>query len=210
MRTKTLLLTAALAAAGVVTSVAQTVYSVNAVGYVNLTIPSGFSIIANPLDAGAGNNTVSKLFASAPEGTTIYKYTGSTFTLNVLDLGEWSNPNETIEPGEGVFIRIPGSTDATITFVGEVKQGDLSNPLPAGFSLKSSQVPQSGQLDTVLGFPAAEGDTIYMFNAASDTYSLHVYDLGEWSSAPVPAVGQGFWVRKVAATTWTRNFSVNQ
>ena len=47
MRTKTLLLTAALAAAGVVSSMAQ-VYSVNSVGYVNLTLPNGFSMIANP------------------------------------------------------------------------------------------------------------------------------------------------------------------
>ena len=39
MRTKTLLLTAALAAAGAATSMAQsTIYSVNAVGYANITI----------------------------------------------------------------------------------------------------------------------------------------------------------------------------
>lgn len=208
MRTKTLLLTAALAAAGVVTSVAQTVYSVNAVGYVNLTIPSGFSIIGNPLDAGAGNNTVEKLFASVPEGTTIYKYTGSTFTLNVFD-GGWSNPTQAFEPGEGFFIRIPGASAVTVTFVGEVKQGALSNPLPAGFSLKASQVPQSGVLDTVLGFPATDGDTIYLFNATTDQYSLHVYD-GGWSTDPIPAVGQGFWVRKLTASSWNRNFSVNQ
>ena len=48
MRTKTLLLTAALSAAGIATSMAQ-VYSANAVGYVNKLIPTGFSMIANPV-----------------------------------------------------------------------------------------------------------------------------------------------------------------
>src|SRR6478672_7317898 len=46
MRTKTLLLTAALAAVGVSSSMAQ-VYSVNVVGYVNKSVPKGFYMLAN-------------------------------------------------------------------------------------------------------------------------------------------------------------------
>src|SRR5687768_8351279 len=50
MRTKTLLLTAALAAAGLTSSMAQ-VFSVNAVGFVNVTVPaSSFALLANPLN----------------------------------------------------------------------------------------------------------------------------------------------------------------
>src|SRR3954468_1352288 len=48
MRTKTLLLTAALAAAGAASAMAQNVYSVNAVGYVNKSVVHGYSIVANP------------------------------------------------------------------------------------------------------------------------------------------------------------------
>ena len=54
MRTKALLLGAAVGAIGLATSMAQ-VYSVNIVGYVNTTIPTGFSIICNPLNATGGN-----------------------------------------------------------------------------------------------------------------------------------------------------------
>jgi len=208
MRTKTLLLTAALGAAGVATSMAQSVFSVNAVGYVNVDLPKGFSIIANPLDAGAGNNTVSKLLASVPDGTTVYKFVNGAFTVNTLDLGEWTNPNESLNPGEGAFVRSPSA--AKVTFVGEVPQGSLSTAVPAGFSLKASQVPQSGKLDTDLGFPAQDGDTVYQFNNAKGSYDVHTLDLGEWSGgAPTPKVGEGFFVKVAKATTWARTFSVN-
>ena len=49
MRTKTLLLTAALSAAGIASSMAQ-VYSVNAVGYVNTPLVTGFNLISNPAE----------------------------------------------------------------------------------------------------------------------------------------------------------------
>ena len=78
MRTKTLLLTAVLSAAGLASSLAQgAVYSVNAVGYVNLTVPAGLSLIANPLDA--TDNTIANVL-KVPAGTQIYKFNGTGFT----------------------------------------------------------------------------------------------------------------------------------
>jgi hypothetical protein len=41
---------------------------------------------------------------------------------------------------------------ATVTFVGEVPAGSLSNPIPKGFSIKASQVPQAGKASTDLSF----------------------------------------------------------
>jgi hypothetical protein len=53
MRTKTLALSAVLSALGTASLVAQTnVYSLNAVGYINVTMPPGFSIITCPLIVG--------------------------------------------------------------------------------------------------------------------------------------------------------------
>jgi hypothetical protein len=212
MRTKTLLLTAAFGAVGLTSSMAQQVFSVNAVGFVNVSVPPGFSMIANPLNA--PNNTISNLFSAAVDGTTIYKFNEPGkpgFSVNTLDTGEWGDPNQTLVPGEGAFIRNPSATAFPITFVGEVMQGPLSNVLPAGFSVKSSQVPQSAAIDTVLGFPAADGDTIYQFSNASKGYTIHTFDTGEWSSGvPTPAVAESFFVKKITAGNWTRNFSVNQ
>ncbi len=208
MRTKTLLLTAALGAAGVATSLAQSVFSVNAVGYVNVDVPKGFSMIANPLDAGAGNNTIAKLLSAVPDGTVIYQFGATGFSVNTLDLGEWNAPNNVLAPGGGAFIRSPSATK--ITFVGEVMQGNLSNPIAAGFSIMSSQVPQSGKLDTDLKFPAADGDSVYQFDNAANGYITHTLDLGEWSAGtPTPKVGEAFFVKAAKAAVWTRTFSVN-
>jgi hypothetical protein len=208
MRTKTLLLTAALSAAGLATSLAQ-VYSVNAVGYINLLIPAGFSMIANQLDKGAGNNTVLNIFGTTvPEGTTIFKYTGTTYEANTFEFGEWALAAQTLNPGEGAFIKNPGATAFTVTLVGEVPQGTLNNAVPAGFSIRSSIVPQAAALDPTLGFVPSEGDTVYQWVNATGQYKTASYEFGEWVS-PSVAVGESFFLKTAAAKTWTRTFSVN-
>lgn len=211
MRTKTLLLTAALAAAGVVTSVAQTVYSVNAVGYVNVVFKPGFQMIANPLNA--PTNTVKALIPSVPNNSTLYKFNNATgtYTINNFLFGNWGNPNDTLVPGEGAFLRLAGTSDVTNTFVGEVVTGDTVNPIPAGFSIKSSIVPQSGALDSVLGFPNQNNDNVYLFRTATQTYQTFTYLFGSYgANPPVPAVGESFFVRKNTAQSWNRTFNVNQ
>ena len=101
-----------------------------------------------------------------------------------------------------------------ITFVGEVPQGDLSNALPKGFSIRSSQVPQSGKLDADLGFPTDEGVTVYQFGAAGYSISAYDADFEEWDTAdgagPVVGVAEGFWVLRESATNWTRSFSTSE
>jgi hypothetical protein len=210
MRTKTLLLTAAVGAAGIATSMAQ-VFSVNAVGYVNVTAKPGLTMIANPLKG--ASNKVTDLFAGIPDGTTIYKYKGGTegFVSTTLDFGVWSDPSMTLDPGEGAFISNTGTSDITVTFVGEVPQGDLKNPVPAGFSIRSSQVPQKGLLDADLKFPIADGDTVYTYNNTAKGYDGATYDFGAWSTGAAPTidVGQSFFVSKGTAASWDRSFSVN-
>jgi len=215
MRTKTLLLTAALGVAGAATTMAQ-VYSVNAVGYVNMDLVPGFQIVANPLDAGTGNNTASKLFGTAlPAGTTIYKYTGTAYDINGYDpdIGGWDNANQELLPGNGFWINVAGAATVKVTFVGDVPQGDLKNAVPKGFSIKASQVPQAGKLATDLKFPVAAGDTFYFYNTTKKGYDIFDYDpdLGGWNpSEPTPVVGGAFWVNAGAAKSWDRTFSVNQ
>ena len=66
MKTKSILAAALLMAASAASASAQTVYSVNAVGFVNVVFPSGFSIASNPLEG--ATNTVAALFpATTPK-----------------------------------------------------------------------------------------------------------------------------------------------
>lgn len=221
------MLTAALSAASL-TSFAQ-VYSVNVVGYVNQTIPAGqWAILANPLNNGTnGMNDVIKLPDTA-DGVTVYRYddAAGAFKDAIQFVGGfgWFSPTDPapkLAPGEGFFIQNTTATPLTITFVGEVPQGQLVNALPGGkFALKSSIVPQSARL-TALEFPAAEGDTVYTFNLGTQAYAnAYIFIDGYgWDSAnpdtniagPEIPVGTGFWVQKSGTTTvnWTRNFTVN-
>jgi hypothetical protein len=216
MRTKTLLATAALGSA-IMASAAAQVYSVNAVGYVNLVIPPGFSLIANPLDAGEGMNTLGNLFEAAPLGTVVYDF-GDDGIYNVqTKFPNWANPDLPIPPGRGIFIRnqTNPAEPFTITFVGEVMQGDLSNPIPQGLSIRSSMVPQAGKISTDLGFPAENGDVVYKFDNASGVYSIKTKfpDPIGWapgSVEPELGVGESVFLSSGSAKSWDRTFSVNQ
>jgi hypothetical protein len=215
MRTKTLLLTAALAAIGVTSSMAQ-VYSVNAVGYVNLNIPKGFSMIANQFTQ--PSYAVSALIPNPAPGTTVYKFSNpGGYTLNTFDEFDlvWGDPNMTLPLGYGFFVLAPAPF--TQTFVGEVPQGTLTTATPKGFTMVASQVPQAGTISQ-LGYAGEPGDTIYKFSNASgySIYSFDEFDL-VWTrngaaEEPSLGVGEGFFLLKsptTVKTSWSRTFSVN-
>jgi hypothetical protein len=210
MNSKTLLLLGAIGAVAMASAEAQ-VYSVNAVGYVNKTLKPGFNLIANPLNA--ANNTLAGILPAPAEGTTVYKWTGSTYAISAFEFGAWSDATVSLAPGEGAFVTNPTASDVTVTFVGDVLTGALSNPIPAGFSMRSSQVPQAGGLTSVLGLPATDGTVVYQFNATTQTYALDSVEFGAWGNSgaagPSLAVGEAVWISAPAATTWTRTFSVN-
>lgn len=208
MRTKTILLTAALVAAGVASSMAQSnVYSLNVVGYVNTVIPaSGFTMVNTPLDS--GNNVASNLFPTVANGTIIYSFTASSgFSPDVYDNG-WSVPNFSLQPGSAYFYFNPTASAVTNTFVGTVLQGTNTNSLANGFSLVGSIFPTSGTVDTNLGMPTVNGTIVYTFLSSAVGYTSYVYDNGWVPSSPVISVGQGFFVFQPAATNWVQGFTV--
>jgi hypothetical protein len=199
------------------------VYSVNAVGYVNVPLPVGFSLVSNPLNAGAGNNTVAKLFSnitpSIPPNSKVFVFdnAASIFkTITYSPLSSTWNPtidaNIEILPGNGVFFQNPSSSVLTVTFVGEVMQGNLSNPLPLGFSIKANQVPQAGAPDA-FGYPGQPNDKIFRFNNATSQYQTYTFSpLSSAWNPPLPSipVGEAFYAfRATSAGSWNRTFNVN-
>jgi hypothetical protein len=220
MRTKTLLLTAALSAAGIVSSMAQAgaVYSVNAVGYVNTVLKGGLNLVSNPLKATPAATIATSFGTALPNNSRVYKFNGTTYDIATYSTALGWNPpaaaNLPLTPGEGVFVNNNGTADVTITFVGEVPQGTDSNvTIPVGFSIRSSAVPQTGTA-TDLQYPAANNDRIYRWNNANGSYSIFTFTgaLGWTPTNPTINVGEAFFARNAQAATenWTRNFSVNQ
>jgi len=224
MRTKTLLLTAAVFAAGLAASMAQ-VYSVNSVGYVNFAISrSGFALVANPLNG--TNNQINTILSGVPVDTQLYRFVNGSYAdaesftgtpaqggIGWVDGG--GNPSTTVlNPGEGFFLYVPSAT--TVTFVGEVPQGKLTNAIPNHFSIRASQVPQSSDVNT-LGFPGVVDDTLYFWDIANQTFKGAIVNVGggQWFDDfgnpvnPTPTVAEAFFVDKQGASNWTRNFDVN-
>lgn len=207
------------------TSWAQ-VYSVNAVGYVNITIPSDgakLALVANPLNG--TNNLLSTILPLTDDNflTTVFVWdaTGQNYNSSVWfgSGGGWQ-PDATVAPGAAFFIQAVASTPTlSITFVGEVPQGHLVNTLAAApnLSLVGSIVPQQGTLDQ-LGFPGEFLDTVYLWDVdgsiggAAQNYVAQVNfgGVGTWSPDNPIKVAQGFFVQKAGTITdWVRDFTVN-
>jgi hypothetical protein len=189
------------------------------------------------------NQTNNSLNAILPltdpyDGTILYRYDvpGQNYSDAYTFFGGgvgWFNqndPNPTFNPGEGMFIFPQGPDPLNVTFVGEVPQGTLSNPLPPAnlVSIRSSIVPQTARLgDAVtagtLQFAAEDGDNVYIFDAASQGFSdaYTYFDMVGWFNQNDPAatpngpnipVATGFFIQKSSTATktaWVRTFSVN-
>jgi len=238
MRTKTLLITAALSAAGLLPSMAQ-VFSVNAVGYVNQSIPAGgYAIIANPLNGNPDNNlnTVLPLPNDGSyDGAGIYRFNPA--TQGYRDTMQWvsgvawlaSDPADLlVPPGEGFFLQnVPGSA-LNVTFVGEVPAGSPThNAMPSAnkYSIRSALVPKGGPigwegLANSLGFPAENGDSLFIFDRNTQGYkdTVQYVDGVGWLSSDYPPEGPtidpgtGFFLQKSPSATkasWDMPFSVN-
>ena len=214
MRTKTLLLTAALVAVGAASSMAQ-VYSQNAVGYVNTTIFPGFNLIANPLVQ--ANTQLGTLLPAVPDSTSFYGFTpGVGFIIRqfVDGIGWDPDGNPDIAAGKGFFLQNAGTSSFTVTFVGDVAQGVLSIPVVNGFNLLGSRVPQSGLISSVLGFPGQDSDSAYIYNndgvTAGYVIRQFVDGIGWDPDEPALGVGKGIWINSSGAhASWVRTFSVN-
>jgi len=216
MRTKTLLLTAALAAAGAASAMAQNVYSVNAVGYVNLSVPPGFSMIANTFVQADQN--IATLIPAPPNQTTIYTVVGGVFNATIFDdsIPGWDPAPGDLALGSGGIAYNPTSSAFTITLVGEVKQGaPVPNSVPAGITIKSSMIPQAGGLSSALQFNPVNNTTVYQYvndGVGNVTLIANIYDptIPGWDPAePVLRIGEAFFIDSASGETWNRNFSVN-
>jgi hypothetical protein len=202
---------------------AQTnVYSLNVVGYYNVALTPGWNLLANQfIMTNANANYV--LASMPPDGSLLYRfnpltqgyYDAGTYFTNVGWYPLSGDTNDSVlnlPLGESFLVWTPQPW--TNTFVGEVAQGNLVNPLPAYYSLKASMVPQAGLLQTDLVFPAYAGDQVWKWGAAAFTPYTYNNVGGAWvPSEPSLGVGQGFFLYRAPdqATTnhwWVRNFVV--
>jgi hypothetical protein len=177
MRTKTLALSALLGLLCSASVMAQNVYSVNAVGYINVTLYPGYNIITCPLICSPDNTIATLLNNSAGayqipglHKAIVYSFVngggfGNSDTANTAIGGTagWANNGTlTINPGQAVFFynnqNLVTGSNMYATFVGTVPQNStpisanfpngMTNALIKGYNLVGSIVPVSGDLVT--------------------------------------------------------------
>jgi len=210
MRTKSILLGAALLAAGVATSMAQVsnVFSVNVVGYVNMTITSNkYTLMQNPLDDGKGNivTNIMPLNDSfdTSGGTGVqsvllgFDNTGHLVALETYFAGfGWFPGTNAFPPGRGFFFY--GGTNSTVTLAGNVVTNGAT-ALPAGgvagqYSLVGSKYPAALDI-TTLGLTGTNNvvngnnDVILRQLPSNFTLSDIVTFFGPTSPPATPAYG---------------------
>jgi hypothetical protein len=227
MRTKTLLLSALLGSLGSVSLMAQStnVYSLNAVGYINVTVEPGFNIVSCPLMA-TPDNTINTLLTNGTGQFKKFQFyawdtTTASYTEAIGSGAGWgaTGGTNTLYPGQAAWLFNPSNSPVTVTFVGTVPSGSLTNPLaPNSFNLVSSILPTSGDIVTnsLMNFTTAvKKDQVWMWDATSQTYTEAIAGASGFPVSGQPYqtnVGGGFWYlnNTNVVNNWVENFSVGQ
>jgi len=222
MRTKTLLAAAAIIAAGVASSQAQSnVYSLNVVGYVNTVVEGGgaYNLLANPLNnTSAGGNNLTNLFPGAqPITSQILTWDVVNFDFAAVQPSHngvsW-DLNVALPVGTGFFYVNAGST-FTNTFVGEVVQGSFANFITGSGSYNciGSSAPIGGSFTNAIG-GLAPGitDQVFKWDVALFDFDATQpsFNGASWDTTALNInVGEGlFYVNANADQNWIRNFTV--
>jgi hypothetical protein len=211
MKNKTLLIAAAALVAGVISSQAQ-VYSANIVGYANVPLVTGYTLIANPLDDGNGNQ-LTNLLAGLANKSSVVTWNGATYNTAIGKAsGVWAS-STTLAPGTGFFVKVPALT--TNTFVGTVGAvgltggNTMTNALILGYNLVGSQVAFAGDATTDpninLGATLANKSALIDWNSGTQVFDTAVGKAsGAWGSSFPITVGEGFFVKSPAAVNWVQ------
>lgn len=182
-----------LGALGSVSVMAQAnVYSLNAVGYINVVCPPGFNIITVPLITSPDNTvgTVLNNASGALTGCDVYFYNAGVYSedsarniggsrTDTTNANGWAqNGTNVASPGVGFWFENNTSGTITNTFVGTVPTGTITNPLASGFNLVGSVLPlppgadlASNTLSSLTNYNY--GDTVYTYNPLNPPSSAY-------------------------------------
>jgi hypothetical protein len=232
MRTKTLLGLAVLAA-GAATSMAQSnVYSLNIVGYVNVSMPAGNGIYANPLTK--GTNGADEIFSysgqTLPDGSYVNVWNGGGFTPYYYENGVsptgWAKDSggtgpfnaPVLPPGIGFFLN-PGVA-FTNTFTGDVLPAPGTTntvTIPPGNQLLASRLPVGGSVtNAAWNFPMPDGLYVSKWNGGGFNTSYHEAGVSptDWAAdsggsppytPPSFNVGEGFFYNAPSTVQWSQS-----
>ena len=160
-----------------------------------ISIPPCGKLMANQC---SNDNRITTLLPGLPIGTHLWKFRNSdhTWSFNEFTTG-WSNPSQTLAPGEGAMLSNPSGAAFDVVIAGWANTPVL--PLPycssSGLFLVSGQSPAPASYEDIMGCVASDGALLYRYNPTMCAYSVYTYFFGEWDPLGTHAdVGESVWV----------------
>jgi len=163
----------------------------------NLSLGPGYVMIANQFIH--GGNSVAEILPSVPEGTSLFKYNLATrsYSRNMFVAGVWTDPTQTLGPGEGAFFYNSTAGYVDLALTGQIQLNNPPRQFGSGTYLISVPYPRSGPLSQVLDFQPRDGDTIYTFDNTVGGYAIYGYAGGIWfDKDPFIEVAESFWFHR--------------
>ena len=130
-------------------------YSDNIVGFQLLDVPTGKSLLSNPLVK--GENALATLLPDGPPKLSVSTWDSGSGSWKASTFGDaWSDVGLVVAPGQAAMFDNQTGAALTLQFTGSVAQGSLSSSLPSGESYHAATLPIAGGLATDFGFPGGE------------------------------------------------------
>ena len=217
----------ALFAAGSAT--ADTVTSVNVVGYYSVTIPANQLALVTPVLEDFQTGTVADLFGDElPVGSTVYQWDRSSngyniynynasFGGNVWKDGDNQTPTNIILRGDAMWVQPNSTNEITVTFMGEVpgiyNQAETTTvenisvadaigyTYPVDMLWTNTAIAQSPDLSTVHFWNGTGWDT---YNKSPGFGGVFVWDSPD-AETKVLKAGEAFWVEINSPTNWVEH-----
>src|SRR5207302_819764 len=96
--------------------------------------------------------------------------------------------------------------NVTVNFIGEVVQGEITNGIPAGYSVRSSMIPRAGSVTDLGMAQLSSGDQV--MKLVGTNYSTYTNSSGTWTPS-IPSLGVG-WKGSTSPTSscmWNSSYT---
>jgi len=199
------------------------VTSVNAVGYLRVSVPSNALALVT-LDfeyLGDGNFTVTNLIGDqlGTSGDTVFIWDRVAKKYNIESRGRfgWSPGTNVIRRGDGIWLKNTAVTAKEVVFTGEVPD---SNTAPTTTLQNLTAIDAVGYAypadvaftNTTLCKNSKNGDTLFLWDVVTQNYVIYSNGRFGWNpsvDAVTVKMGEAFWFKTATPTNWTEAIPYN-
>jgi hypothetical protein len=114
------------------------------------------------------------------------------YAENAFIGNQWTDPDQTLGPGEGAFIFNPADTLTDFVFMGSLQLENPVRVLTRGMYLVSLPYPRTGKVNEILDMPMRPGDIVIKFNFYYGGFDY--FEFGVENTPFVITAGEAFFL----------------